>query len=299
MKLTEGDIVRAAEYVRDNMKTFNDLPIYDPSQDQPISHYSDVDGSGNVVFDDWFHGIRPGAITLIGGASGVGKTSVALSLAIYQARKGKNVLYISTEMSDLDISSKLKDVPNKEELADTFNAIYLGDKTASELEAIIYCITLINIDIVYFDYLNAATLNYGTDKIPQDQICCVFLQSIRDLIQETKVRQHYYFFTQLNRLSKTQEPDAAVLQGSYSLVHKCDYALNMIRPSEKMRQLLQKDGEQPITLALYVYKNRWDDKMGLIGSYVDFKKHTFESGHTVEYDKIDWNDIYGKRIQKN
>lgn len=58
-----------------------------------------VVGTGLHTLDGLFGGFRPGEMVLLGGRPSMGKTSVALSLALNAARAGHGVLFASLEMN--------------------------------------------------------------------------------------------------------------------------------------------------------------------------------------------------------
>lgn len=63
--------------------------------------------TGITVLDDRLRGLKPGHLIVIGSASGVGKTSLALTIAINVAvEQGKAVLYVSLEMGADELSRR-------------------------------------------------------------------------------------------------------------------------------------------------------------------------------------------------
>lgn len=63
--------------------------------------------TGFEMIDNAFGGLRPGEVTLIGGRPSMGKTSLALRIALNAARAGKNVLYFTTECSPMALDIRL------------------------------------------------------------------------------------------------------------------------------------------------------------------------------------------------
>lgn len=72
--------------------------------------------SGYANLDYYFNGFAPGSLTVLAARPSMGKTALALGIAVNAARAGKRVLYFSLEMT-------------KEELADRLTAAGLGVST--------------------------------------------------------------------------------------------------------------------------------------------------------------------------
>jgi replicative DNA helicase len=63
--------------------------------------------TGFVTLDGFLSGLKSGRLYVVGGRPAQGKTSVALNIAIQNARDGKNSLFISAEQDVTDLSSKV------------------------------------------------------------------------------------------------------------------------------------------------------------------------------------------------
>ena len=63
--------------------------------------------TGYFDLDDLTDGLHNGELTVIGARPGVGKTTFSLQLAENIAKKGKDVCYVSLEMSEIQIIQKL------------------------------------------------------------------------------------------------------------------------------------------------------------------------------------------------
>lgn len=63
--------------------------------------------SGFDMIDKDLGGLRPGEVTLIGGRPSMGKTSLALQIALNAARSGKNVSFFSYESNPVSLELRL------------------------------------------------------------------------------------------------------------------------------------------------------------------------------------------------
>lgn len=252
-----------------------------------ISHYVLPNAEGCQALEHITNGLDIGTIDLIGGSSGVGKTTVALSFAGIQSRLGKRVLYISTEMDEYDVARILQYTDRKDYLNVDFmplSMVSLQDTTNALKEAI-----NANYDVIYFDYINSATLVDTEHKTPisQDQVSSVMLQEIRSQLKTTVYKPHITFFTQLTRNAYNQIPDSTVVQGSSSTCNKVDFAANMIKPNNNIKALFQ---DLNPNVVMYIYKNRWGSESDcLIGLQVDhYSIKTSSVG--IKYD-LDWKSL--------
>lgn len=84
-------VIKTIETIEENMKKSEDRSLY--------TGYFDLDGLTD--------GLHNGELTIIGARPGVGKTTFSLQLAEYIASKGKNIAYVSLEMSDEQIIQKI------------------------------------------------------------------------------------------------------------------------------------------------------------------------------------------------
>ena len=86
-----SQVVQTAEEIEKNINKKEDLSLY----------------TGYFDLDDLTDGLHNGELTVIGARPGVGKTTFSLQLAENIARKGKNVCYVSLEMSEIQMIQKL------------------------------------------------------------------------------------------------------------------------------------------------------------------------------------------------
>ena len=86
-----SQVVQTAEEIEKNINKKEDLSLY----------------TGYFDLDDLTDGLHNGELTVIGARPGVGKTTFSLQLAENIAKKGKNVCYVSLEMSEIQMIQKL------------------------------------------------------------------------------------------------------------------------------------------------------------------------------------------------
>ena len=84
-------VVETANEIEKNINKKEDLSLY----------------TGYFDLDDLTDGLHNGELTVIGARPGVGKTTFSLQLAENIAKKGKDVCYVSLEMSEIQIIQKL------------------------------------------------------------------------------------------------------------------------------------------------------------------------------------------------
>jgi replicative DNA helicase len=63
--------------------------------------------SGIPKLDACIHGFKPGFVYVLGARTGVGKTTMATTMAVNAALAGKRVAFVTVEMSDTDIADKM------------------------------------------------------------------------------------------------------------------------------------------------------------------------------------------------
>ena len=86
-----SQVIETAEEIEKNINKKEDFSLY----------------TGYFDLDDLTDGLHNGELTVIGARPGVGKTTFSLQLAENIAKKGKNVCYVSLEMSKVQMIQKL------------------------------------------------------------------------------------------------------------------------------------------------------------------------------------------------
>lgn len=88
-------------FLKQVVETINDIEK-NMNKSEDFSLYT-----GYLDLDSLTDGLHNGELTVIGARPGVGKTTFTLQLSEYIARKGKNVVYVSLEMSEVQMIQKI------------------------------------------------------------------------------------------------------------------------------------------------------------------------------------------------
>jgi DNA repair protein RadA/Sms len=94
----------------------------------------------DTIFDQFTStdgGIMPGTNIMAAGAPGIGKTTILLDLLSTLHQKGKKVLFISAEMSQIDMARYLKRFPSWGQIPILFLADYTDDCPQSVIEGVL------------------------------------------------------------------------------------------------------------------------------------------------------------------
>lgn len=245
-------------------------------------------------------GFKSGHLWLIGGQTSAGKTQWSLNEALNANYKyGKNVLYISTEMTKVDIVSRTKYDQGQ------FDTLIVDDYTemAEILVMFNQLLKLNKYDIIFYDYINPVLIGtnegfVGEDKItplapkncPDDQKIVILLGWLRKMIQAEAFEKHpnLIVMTQLNRMAASEIPDSNVVQGSASSANRCDLAANIVFSNENEREQFQSCDR-----ILYFYKNRIPNGVYkyLCGLRYDFKSSTFNTVGLGITNEINWKEL--------
>ena len=181
---------------------------------------------GYKLLDDNIGGIKKGELTIIGGKSGVGKSTLALNIALNVLEQGKKVLYISREMSDVDLFDRLismvGDIPNikfknksfDEEdwkkyietsaILSAYNNLMIIDNESDKISQITSMIRENNPDLVIIDYLQLLDSEYGEKNETHEQQLAKISRAIRKLTM--KYDCHILALVQLNNNSRDSMP---------------------------------------------------------------------------------------------
>lgn len=245
-------------------------------------------------------GFKSGQLWLIGGQTSAGKTQWSLSEALNANYKyGKNVLYISTEMTKVDIVSRTKNAQGQ------FDTLIVDDFTEMAEILIMFnqLLQLNKYDIIFYDYINPVLIGTndsivtGTHAIPvapkycpDDQKIVILLGWLRKMIQADTFEKHpnLVVMTQLNRMAASEIPDSNVVQGSFSSANRCDLAANIVFSNEN-----EKEQFQGCDRILYFYKNRIPNGVykylcGLKYDYIASNFNVLGLGLTNE---INWKEL--------
>ena len=177
---------------------------------------------GYSLLDKNIGGVKPGDYTIIGAKSGVGKTTLALNIALNVLEQGKKVLIISREMTDVDVfdrfATMVSKIPsmkfrNKDFTADDWKKFvsasgYLGeyegklliDNDSTKISDIIKLVRKHKPDLVVIDYLQLLSAEDGSKLENAERIIANISRNIRTMT--LKYNCHVMALVQLNNSFK-------------------------------------------------------------------------------------------------
>lgn len=177
---------------------------------------------GYSLLDKNIGGVKPGDYTIIGAKSGVGKTTLALNIALNVLEQGKKVLIISREMTDVDVfdrfATMVSKIPsmkfrNKDFTADDWKRFvsasgYLGeyegklliDNNSTKISDIIKLVRKYKPDLVVIDYLQLLSAEDGSKLENAERIIANISRNIRTMT--LKYNCHVMALVQLNNSFK-------------------------------------------------------------------------------------------------
>lgn len=152
LKKNEGRVVKINNNRWTSQKDYNGLYDQQPSQKKPINIQLtklddlNIDNSlfvpmaTNTIMDKFISndgGFLPGTNVMAAGAPGVGKTTVLLDLLSNLHQAGKKVLFISAEMSQIDMARYLQRFPSWGQLPIMFLGDYTDDCPKQAVEQVL------------------------------------------------------------------------------------------------------------------------------------------------------------------
>ena len=267
-------------------------------------------------------GMFRAGLYIIGARPGMGKTTLAINVAENIARRGKNILFISLEMSDTQIMCKRI-------AADTgvsYTAIMSGRMTEEEKERTLESAKRLTerglfvnrkagltvgdigllaqkvkgVDVVMIDYLGLIRPSNGTGSRYED-----YTNISGELKQlAMKLNIPIVALSQLNRANTQREskrPGLADLRDTGAIEQDADSVILLHREEYYKREQGEKnpDAEQ---IELIIAKNRhgntgtvnmtWEGKCGRIGS-IDYFREEPVARNAVSSKELGYNDLLG------
>lgn len=177
---------------------------------------------GYSLLDKNIGGVKPGDYTIIGAKSGVGKTTLALNIALNVLEQDKKVLIISREMTDVDVMDRfttmVSKIPSMKFRNKDFDESdwrryisasgYLGeyqgklliDNDSTKISDIIKLVRKYKPDLVVIDYLQLLNAEDGSKLENAERIIANISRSIRTMT--LKYNCHVMALVQLNNSFK-------------------------------------------------------------------------------------------------
>jgi len=220
-------------------------------------------------------GVDKGELITIGGYTSHGKSSLAIQLAINFAANGIKVLYLSTEMTPIEIGRRILSNQNKKNIMDFRKGIFAeGEKEA--FQSIINIISKIsgkwemNVkkvndmndiakyvrkyqpEILFVDYLQ----NLGGDsKFSDYQLATYNIKALQSLALREEITT--FVLSQLNRTKEIRVPRLSDLRDS-GRIEECSNIVLFIYWADRSKEEItyRKGGEAPLKLEIRIGKNR-------------------------------------------
>ena len=202
-------------------------------------------------FSDDKGGLRLGAFVVIGAWTGVGKTSLAMNIAVNAARMGVPSAYYSLEMSASELWARILNtetgVPawkiqgyalNRDEMHLIDEAqerlinlpIYIDDKATTSFEKMLrsvrYMVKTRGIKIFFVDYLQIFSQNMKGER--EEAVLAYMARECRNLCRELNIV--CIALSQLHRAKEVKHPAFDMLRGSGQIEESADNIILIDRP---------------------------------------------------------------------
>lgn len=206
---------------------------------------------GITALDEITAGLHPSDLTIVAGVAGMGKTSLMLSAALFQAKLGKITGIVSQEMNDAQIWDRLTSLETGIDLQKIRTGNLTGDEYTTYLEASlmlkslgfrIYAKTVTpdqlqalclkwlaqgGLDVLYVDYLQIMSSGGQFKTTQRAQEVGYFARRLKALAKETNTR--VVAGAQLNR-ETTGIPELRHLRDSGEIEQEADNVVFIYRP---------------------------------------------------------------------
>jgi len=234
--------------------------------------------TGYCDVDDLLGGLRPGELTIVGGRPGHGKTAFGMMAAVNAAKAGKRVLYISLEMSSIELAERMLAAEARIDLYRLRRSMIGCDQRAELVES---SARLAGLPLFFDDASSRTMLQIGSvarrqarrtglDAIFVDYVQLIHPDSTREPRQEqvAKISRRcktlarelgvaVIIMAQVNRESASacKAPRLSELRESGSLEQDADVVLFVFRPADydPTKRNLDVPGEEA---ELHVAKHR-------------------------------------------
>lgn len=251
-------------------------------------------------------GLEPGELMVVAARPAMGKTSTAISMAYFNLFKNKKVVYISLEMSAMELNKKLLSIQtgieyykisNNKKLDDydrnkvneynqwlrekQFYIIDNATSTMPQLKSILKKIeaTMKGIDIIYYDYIQLTNV----PKMETDLVTKTTFISRQLKVWAKEFKCPVVALSQLSRnveYTTPQIPRLCHLRDSGSIEQDADMVLMLYRESED--KSVKEKTKPPYEIDLYLEKHRAGQK-GMFACMMDPK--------TIQVKNIDRQQI--------
>jgi len=325
--VTHENLVSRIEDVIDSIRITSNLEITKTKNysDEWLKDFNQGRGDslmfGFRLLDDIIM-FEPSNLGILGARPSVGKSAYALNLVKNFSLQGKNVLFVSLEMSEKEVLNRLvanlsrvphRKIQRKEDLSDTDKQkVEAAVEKIKELDIYIYdrgdmnCYHLLNLakklkrqkecDVVVVDYLQL--MESGKKNLSAVQDVTYISRKLKQLAQDLDIP--VLALSQLSRRSvsqgdKPKPPQLHDLRESGAIEQDANFVLMLHAEDEEGKF------EKEKFLKMFVRKNR-NGRLGKIdmtyyGDYVHFDEKTFNT-KTNEWEPVVQEDLEVIRDQK-
>lgn len=198
------------------------------------------------LLDKTTGGIEKGQYIIIAGRPSVGKSALLQYIALKNAEKGKKVLFVSVEMSEEMIVSRILKTYKPETIPATFNILIAGDTQTIEAEI---REKARDFDLVLIDYIQLLRPRTKT-KDMYERITFVS-EELKKIA--TKFNLPLVCASQFSRKAEKQQPTLADLKESGALEQDADVVISLWKDDEDEDLLLD---ENLVPIRVDLLKNR-------------------------------------------
>jgi len=223
---------------------------------------------GLSILDKATKGISPGTYVIIAGRPSVGKSAYLQYMGLKNAEKGKKVLFVSAEMSEEMIISRIMTTYGPETIPSTFNILIAGDTGTIEAE--------INkkardFDLILVDYIQLLK-SKGRTKDLYERVT----EISGDLkTMATKFNLPFICASQFSRAAEGNQPNMAHLKESGALEQDADVVISLWKDKKDADFTIDKTLSK-VRLDLLKNRNGWTFANSDTNVYaVMFKKNEF------------------------
>lgn len=122
-----------------------------------------------------------GKLSIIAGRPAMGKTSLAISLALSLAQKGRKPLFFSVEMPEEWVAKRMKMQIGEEQYRLIDGMVYVDDTPILQLSDIHKQLERLSVDFVIIDYLE---LVYGDEKLERTKDLSQVINTLKQFAME-------------------------------------------------------------------------------------------------------------------
>lgn len=233
-----GELKQDKTEIPENIGEYMVCQLYD---DIAASHNSKRIPFGFVGLDNLTSGMAGGQLITIAGRTGTGKSAFALQIALNAAAMDKKVMYVSAEMSKMELAQRIV----QQKIGVPPHRIKMGDLTTDDLRMINAFIDKKELDSLFiidsvknFDKINALVKESKPDLVIIDQLSLIEIG-----ISAGSIRERYIYLTrkfkymakennipvielaQLNRIEREEIPQLNGLKESSNIAEDSDVVL--------------------------------------------------------------------------